>query len=43
MTSAQPTAGATRAGTAPPDPASASTGELVGQADSDAVKRSVAR
>jgi hypothetical protein len=31
MTSAQPTAGAARADTAPPDPASASTGELVGQ------------
>ena len=31
MTSAQPTAGATRADTAPPDPATASTGELVGQ------------
>jgi Putative Actinobacterial Holin-X, holin superfamily III len=31
MTSAQSTAGATRADTAPPDPASASTGELVGQ------------
>jgi len=31
MTSAQPTAGATRAGTATPDPATASTGELVGQ------------
>jgi Putative Actinobacterial Holin-X, holin superfamily III len=31
MTSAQPTAGATRAGTAAPDPGSASTGELVGQ------------
>lgn len=31
MTSAQPTPGATRAGIAPPDPAQASTGELVGQ------------
>jgi hypothetical protein len=31
MTSAQPTAGATRADTAAPDPATASTGELVGQ------------
>jgi hypothetical protein len=31
MTSAQPSAGATRAETAPPDPATASTGELVGQ------------
>jgi hypothetical protein len=31
MTSAQPTTGATRAGTAPPDPAQASTGELVGR------------
>ena len=31
MTSAQPTTGATRADTAPPDPATASTGELVGQ------------
>ena len=30
MTSAHPTAGATRAGTAPPDPGDASTGELVG-------------
>jgi hypothetical protein len=31
MTSAQPTAGASRADTSPPDPATASTGELVGQ------------
>ena len=31
MTSAQSTSGATRADAAPPDPASASTGELVGQ------------
>jgi hypothetical protein len=31
MTSPHPTAGASRADTAPPDPASASTGELVGQ------------
>jgi len=30
MTSAHPTAGTTRAGTAPPDPGDASTGELVG-------------
>lgn len=31
MTSAQPTPGATRADTAPPDPANVSTGELIGQ------------
>ena len=31
MTSAQPATGASRADTAPPDPATASTGELIGQ------------
>jgi hypothetical protein len=40
MTAAQPTAGATRAETAPPDPSQASTGELVGQL-SDQVSRLV--
>jgi hypothetical protein len=40
MTSSQPTTGATRAETAPPDPATATTGELIGQL-SDQVSRLV--
>jgi hypothetical protein len=43
MTAAQPTAGATCAPTAPPNQASASTGELSEQADVDAVEKVVAR